>query len=82
MVKGGFYFSQKLHIHHRKLTTFLLSHTPGPYVYSVYRSLPGKCPWALYHNSRLSAYCTLTWDTGRLLCVKIEVRGAYCSACA
>ena len=49
-----------------------------------YRSIPGKRLWALCHNSRFSAYWALTRDTGHLPCVKIEVRGTYCStnACA
>ena len=42
----------------------------------LYRSLPGKRPWALYHNSLISPYWTLTRCTGRLPCAKIEIGGA------
>ena len=41
-----------------------------------YRSLPGKHPWALYHNMLISPYWALTRCTGCLPCAKIEIGGA------
>ena len=46
------------------------------------RSIPGKRPWALYHNFLFLAFLALTPGYWAMPCVKIEVGGAYCSTYA